>query len=299
MTVNASAAARPSTDLSRAEQEFGDDPIRVRESDHYAQEYVGGFVDRWDELIDWERRAEGEGQFFVEQLKARGVRTVLDAATGTGFHSVRLLQEGFDTTSADGSPQMLAKAFGNGIRHGGHVLRVVNADWRWLSRDVPGTYDAIICLGNSFTHLFEEHDRRKALAEFHSMLKPDGVLIIDQRNYDAVLDGGSGANRTYYYCGESVSAEPDHVDDGLARYKYTFPDGDQYFLNMYPLRKNYLRGLLRDAGFQRIDTYGDFQETYADTTPDYYIHVAEKAYRPAEELAELDAKHVDGLTPRS
>src|SRR5690606_11522842 len=136
------------------------------ESDHYTNEYVVSFVEKWDELIDWKKRAESEGSFFIDQLKARGVKSVLDVATGTGFHSVWLLEEGFETVSADGSPQMLAKAFSNGLAYGGHILRVVNADWRYLNRDVHGQYDAIICLGNSFTHLFSERDRRKALAEF-------------------------------------------------------------------------------------------------------------------------------------
>src|SRR5690606_8662009 len=189
MTNNAPTGSTidPTESLVLKDQVFGDNPLEVRDTDHYTQEYVGGIVDKWDELIDWKRRAEGEGRFFIEQLRKRGAQKVLDVATGTGFHSVRLLEEGFDTVSADGSPQMLAKAFRNGLKHGGHVLRVVNADWRWLSRDVPGEFDAIICLGNSFTHLFNEHDRRKALAEFYSKLKHDGVLIIDQRNYDAIL----------------------------------------------------------------------------------------------------------------
>uniref|UniRef100_UPI0031F0843E glycine/sarcosine N-methyltransferase n=1 Tax=Salinactinospora qingdaonensis TaxID=702744 RepID=UPI0031F0843E len=228
--------------------------------------------------MDWKGRYESEGSFFVDQLKARGVKKVLDVATGTGFHSVRLLEEGFDTVSADGSPEMLAKAFANGYSYGGHILRVVNADWRWLNRDVHGTYDAIICLGNSFTHLFSEGDRRKALAEFYAMLNHDGVLIIDQRNYDALLDGNYGNTHTYYYCGEDVAAEPDHVDEGLARFVYRFPDQSKYYLNMFPLRKNYMRRLMREVGFQRIDTYGDFQETYKGGDPDFYIHIAEKSY---------------------
>lgn len=273
--------------VAREEQVFGDNPLEVRESDHYTHEYVGGFVDKWDDLIDWKRRYESEGRFFIDQLKARGVKSVLDAAAGTGFHSVRLLEEGFETVSVDGSPQMLAKAFQNGLDYGGHILRVVHADWRWLNRDVHGEYDAIICLGNSFTHLFSERDRRKALAEFYAMLKHDGVLIIDQRNYDSILDNGFSSKHTYYYAGEDVSAEPDYVDEGLARFKYTFPDKSEFFLNMYPLRKNYMRGLLRDVGFQRIDTYGDFQETYADQDPDFFIHVAEKTYRDEEALTDM------------
>ncbi|GAA3358376.1 class I SAM-dependent methyltransferase [Saccharopolyspora gregorii] len=281
------AAEDPAELVAREEQVFGDNPLEVRESDHYTHEYVGGFVDKWDDLIDWKKRYESEGRFFIDQLKARGVESVLDVATGTGFHSVRLLEEGFETVSADGSPQMLAKAFSNGLTYGGHILRVVHADWRWLNRDVHGEYDAIICLGNSFTHLFSERDRRKALAEFYAMLKHDGVLIIDQRNYDAILDDGFSSKHTYYYAGDDVSAEPDHVDEGLARFKYTFPDKSEFFLNMYPLRKNYVRRLLREVGFQRIDTYGDFQETYADQDPDFFIHVAEKNYRTEEELSDV------------
>jgi sarcosine/dimethylglycine N-methyltransferase len=173
---------------------------------------------------------------------------------------------------------MLARAFSNGLSYGGHILRVVHADWRWLNRDVHGEYDAIVCLGNSFTHLFSERDRRKALAEFYAVLKHDGILILDQRNYDAILDNGFSSKHTYYYCGEDVTAEPAHVDEGLARFRYTFPDQSQYHLNMFPLRKDYTRRLMREVGFQRIDTFGDFQETFAIGEPDFLIHVAEKRY---------------------
>ena len=92
-------------------QEFGDAPTEVRESTHYKHEYVQTFVDKWDELIDWRARYESEGKFFVQQLRDRGVKSVLDVATGTGFHSVRLLEEGFETVvSADGSAEMLRLA---------------------------------------------------------------------------------------------------------------------------------------------------------------------------------------------
>src|SRR5690625_973513 len=259
------------------EQAFGEDPLQVRETDHYTDEYVGGFVEKWDDLIDWKGRYESEGRFFVDLLKARGVKSVLDVATGTGFHSVRLLKEGFQTVSADGSAEMLGKAFHNGQQHD-ELLQIVQADWRWLNRDVQETFDAVVCLGNSFTHLFSERDRRKALAEFYAVLKHDGILILDQRNYDAMLDSGFSSKHQYYYCGEDVVAEPEHIDDGLARFAYTFSDNTRYHLNMFPLRKDYTRRLLRDVGFQRGNTYGDVQATFRDADPDYLIHVAETGY---------------------
>jgi glycine/sarcosine/dimethylglycine N-methyltransferase len=266
------------------------DPVKIRDTDHYQHEYIERFVEKWDDLIDWDARAESEGDFFIRELRKRGVRRVLDVATGTGFHSVRLQQAGFDVVSADGNPNMLARAFQNG-RERGLILRCVQGDWRWLNRDVHGVFDAIICLGNSFTHLHSEHDRRKALAEFYALLRHDGVLILDQRNYDSMLDEEYSSTDRFYYCGEDVTAEPEYVDPGLARFRYEFPDGEVYHLNMYPLRKDYTRRLLGEVGFQRIYTYGDFKETYDRDDPDFYIHVAEKRYVPPARLEGDSASH--------
>jgi sarcosine/dimethylglycine N-methyltransferase len=263
-------------DLQLRDQDYGENPLEDRETDLYRAEYVMGFVEKWDELIDWNARSQSEGQFFIDILHARGKETVLDVATGTGFHSVRLTEAGFDVISADGSAAMLAKAFGNAQRRG-LILRTVQADWRQLNRSINGKYDAIICLGNSFTHLHDEQDRRRALAEFYAALRHDGILVLDQRNYDEMLDHGFTSKHKYYYCGDRVSAEPEYIDGGLARFKYTFPDGAQYTLNMFPLRKNYVRRLMREAGFERVRTYGDFQETYQENEPDFFIHVAEKS----------------------
>lgn len=259
------------------EQDYGEDPIAVRESDQYRMEYIQSFVEKWDDLIDWEARALSEGQFFIDILRARSKHKILDVATGTGFHSIQLLKAGFDVMSADGNAAMLAKAFEN-AKEQNLILKIVQADWRWLNKDVHSKYDAIICLGNSFTHLFEENDRRRVLAEFYAALRHDGLLIIDQRNYDSILDHGFSSKHKYYYCGDKVTAEPEHVDEGLARFRYAFPDGSEYKLNMFPLRKNYTRKLLKEAGFQRIRTYGDFQETFQENDPDFFVHVAEKEY---------------------
>jgi len=255
----------------------GNSPLSIRKSDHYQAEYIQAFVQKWDELIDWKARARGEGSFFIDLLRRLGVQKVLDVATGTGFHSVQLLKAGFQVTSADGNATMLTKAFENARRED-FVLRTIQADWRWLSRDVHDKYDAIICLGNSFTHLFSEQDRRRALAEFYSALRHDGVLILDQRNYDALIDCGTKPKHAFYYCGKLVKAEPEHLDEGLARFRYQFPDGSVFHLNMFPLRREYTRRLLREVGFQDVQTYGDFQATFHEPEPDFLVHVASKAY---------------------
>ena len=52
---------------------------------------------------------------------------------------------------------------------------------------------------------------------------------------------------------------------------------------MYPLRKNYVRNLMKEVGFQTITTYGDFQETYHSDEPDFFVHVADKKYELEED----------------
>lgn len=269
-------------DTSSSVQDYGEDPLKVRATDQYKNEYISGFVDKWDDLIDWDSRAASEGHFFIDELKKRGKHRILDVATGTGFHSIRLLKEGFDVTSVDGSFEMLAKAFENG-RKRGEILKTIHADWRWLNKDVHGKYDAVICLGNSFTHLFSETDRRKTLAEFYAALRHDGILILDQRNYNMILDEGFSTKHTYYYCGDNVKAEPEHVDEGLARFRYEFPDGSRYNLNMFPLREEYTKKLMREVGFPTVNTYGDFKETYHQEKPDFLVHIADKGYRSPDE----------------
>ncbi len=259
-------------------------PFPATRTDRYQEEYIAGFVAKWDELIGWDKRAAAEGSFFIDLLRAHGARSVLDAATGTGFHSIRLKQAGFDVTSVDGCERMIERAEIN-ARRLGLRLRTVQADWRFLGLHVEGEFDALICLGNSFTHLFDDAGRRRALAEYYARLRPGGLLILDHRNYDALLDHGIQPRHKVYYCGEGVHARPVHVDPGLARFRYEFPDGAAYHLDMFPLRKAYVRQLLSGAGFQNVKTYGDFKAAYLETEPDFFIQTARKPVGLAEGAA--------------
>ena len=75
----------------------------------------------------------------------------------------------------------------------------------------------------------------------------------------------------------TISVASEYVDDGLT-VCYEFPDGSSYRLNMFPPRKRYVRRLVKVVGFQKVKTYGDFQESYEEDDPDFFIHVAEKTY---------------------
>jgi SAM-dependent methyltransferase len=238
-------------------------------------QYQPSFVDRWDDLIDWEKRRRGEGDFFISALRRIEARRVLDAATGTGFHSVSLAAAGFDVTSVDGSATMLARAATNAARHG-IALKPVHADWCRLDEAIDRKFDAVLCLGSSFPHLFSEHDRRRALAAFFHVLRPGGMLIIDHRNFDAIRAFRYRASGRYYYCGSGVAVTIAHVDESVCRFRYVFQDEASYELEVYPMLRHELRELLTQAGFTAIETYGDFRADADLDRSDFVIHTARK-----------------------
>ena len=243
--------------------------------DDLLSQYQPTFVDRWDSLINWEKRRESEQDFFSSVLRRANAQRVLDAATGTGFHSIMLADAGFAVTSVDGSREMLSRAVVNGDERG-IPLHAVHADWCDLGKSITGQFDAIVCLGSSFPHLFNEADRRSALAAFSAALKPGGLLIIDHRNFDAIRAHRYKSSGRYYYCGTGVTVSVDYVDASICRFRYVFPDEASYTLEVYPIGSEELKTLLADSGFVAVDTYGDFRIDWDSFTPDFLIHIARK-----------------------
>jgi len=48
-------------------------------------------------------------------------------------------------------------------------------------------FDAVLCLGNSLPHLIQDEDINFTLIDFFACLKPGGLLLIQNRNFDAVM----------------------------------------------------------------------------------------------------------------
>jgi len=96
-------------------------------------------------------------------------------ACGTGRLMAILESEGYAVTGVDLSPEMLALARPR-VRG-----RLIQGDMRAL--EFSGEFDAVLCLGSSFTYMSTDSDALKALTGFHGALRPGGVLVFD--NFDA------------------------------------------------------------------------------------------------------------------
>jgi len=236
-------------------------------------QYSAAVVSFWDSLIDWQKRREGEGDFYINNLRKHGVKTVLDFACGTGYDSIRLLEEGFKVTSSDGSTNNLVKAHIN-AEDAGVTLDASICDWRRLERHFNTQFDAAICLGNSFCHLFEAEDRRDVLKQVAALLPSGGVFIIDQHNFDKILDKGFSSKHKYVYAGDAVDVRVAAKNDSYLKLIYSAKTAE-YHLEIYPIRAKELKTLLKEVGFE-VTTYGDFNPKFSKYDPDFLQHVCVK-----------------------
>ncbi len=241
----------------------------------YARQYSQDFVSRWDELIDWDKRSAGEGTFFTELLFSVGACSVLDVSTGSGFHAVQLRKAGFRVCANDGSQTMVDRAKINFARHKLNIP-ITCCDWLDLDPRKLGTFDAVLCLGSSLCHVFDEDERIAVLRRFHSLLRPGGVLVVDQRNFQAILEGNFRSSGRYYYCGTTARVTLGEVSESLCEFVYSFSDDETYRLRVAPIRPQQLRREISRAQFRGVKSFGDFKPMYDPMHSDFIIHVAHR-----------------------
>ena len=247
------------------------------ESETYKHEYTDEFVNRWDKLIGWEGRAKGEDGFFESLLDQYNCKSVADIATGTGFHAIVLADQGYEVTATDGAEAMVEKTVENARQMDVTLKDAKTVDWRELDTVFAhNSFDSLLCLGNALTHLFDEDDRRRSLQAMMNVLKPGGILVLDHRNYDKILDHGYDNKHQYYYVGSGVDARPAIIQDDMVRFEYSYPDGNTFHLTMFPLRQSYVRRLMDETGFTEVHSYGDFDRKYDPENVDFLQVVARK-----------------------
>ncbi|MEV0378445.1 methyltransferase domain-containing protein [Nonomuraea sp. NPDC050643] len=140
-----------------------------------------------DEVVDFPGVIGGTSSENLELIEAtvrtlpRGA-TVLDCACGIGTDAMALNHAGFQVTATDGSPAMAAEA----RRRLPAEVQVLVARWERLPAAVSaaGSYELVLCLGNSLVHAGSHEAMVAALTGMREVLSPTGTLIVDSRNWE-------------------------------------------------------------------------------------------------------------------
>ena len=148
-------------------------------------EFYNRLAKAFDVMTDWKSRLAYEMPFIRRTLNQHNVRTLLDVACGTGWHSIALAQEGCKVLGCDASPAMIERARTNAAQAGVNV-RFEVFDFTHLDK-FSETFEAILCLGNSLPHLLSQQALVKALRQMRARLKSGGVVVLHNLNYDLRL----------------------------------------------------------------------------------------------------------------
>lgn len=149
------------------------------------QEFYDRLAVFFDVMTDWPGRLAYEMP-FIRQLIGEPVRRVLDAACGTGWHSIALAETGYEVTGADISAVMIERARANALARGADAS-FVQATFSDLPTIAGPGFDVVLCLGNSLVHVLDEGALGQSLAGMAGCLRPGGLLLLHNLNYDKRL----------------------------------------------------------------------------------------------------------------
>jgi len=149
-------------------------------------DFYDALAPMFDVMTDWEARLAAEGPFLQSVLAEAGAKQVLDAACGSGGHALWLARQGYFVAGADVSPVMIALAQQKAAAAGLNVPFAVSdlANLQPANLEPSTAYDAVLCLGNSLPHLLTQAELVAALREMAGVLRPGGVLVLQNLNYD-------------------------------------------------------------------------------------------------------------------
>lgn len=225
------------------------------------------FSEDYDRFVNWPGRLAFELPFIEQKLHEVGARRVLDAATGTGQHVIALAQRGYQADGADLSEGMIEVARRNAAQAGVQADFYV-AGFGELEGVLGPPYDAVLCLGNSLPHLLSREALAAALADFAAVLHPGGLLLVQNRNFDAVLaeqgrwmepQSAQEGEREWLFV-RFYDFRADGLIDfnilTLARQSGGAWAQRRSLTQLYPLRQSELEATLIAAGFTQVTSYG-------------------------------------------
>ncbi len=139
----------------------------------------------YDVMVNWQERLQKEAPFLLGLLRRAGARRVLDVGCGTGRHAIHLAEQGFEVLGADPSQEMIERARQNARGRAG--VQFAQAGFGSLREAAQGDFDAVLCLGNTLPHIRSQSDLVAALVDMAAVLRPGGLLVVQQLNYDRIL----------------------------------------------------------------------------------------------------------------
>ena len=232
------------------------------------------FAEYYDAVINWKKRLAREMPLLEELARSAGPR-VLVPACGTGGHVAALAERGFSVLGFDADEDAVAFAQqrinqeADAISAAGGEAKVSLLKMEQAGELGPA-HDAAFCLGNALPGISGEGQLLAALKGIAGALRAGGILLTQNLNYD--LRWKEKAHWFPLLSGETAKEEVLLVK--FAGYEQQAINFHAVFLareksgakwqshvrssQQTPLFRSLLAQLLTQAGFGRLQFWGDY-----------------------------------------
>jgi SAM-dependent methyltransferase len=226
------------------------------DSDWWRSWFGPGYLALYDEYLA--ERTPIEVDQLERLLGLEPPLRILDLPCGQGRHAIELARRGYDVTGVDLSPFMLKVAEERARTEGVRV--------RWLTGDmrepIAGErFDSVLNLFTSLGYFADEADDRKVVGAAAVMLGPGGRFVLEVINGERVI--ARFQEREWFTVGQAAVVERRSLDASARRMvvERTVNTPNDTEVSVHAIRLYGGRdvdAMLRSAGFNRVDLYGDW-----------------------------------------
>ena len=239
---------------------------------HWAE--VPDVVDAIIRLCSYNSYGETSQKIWHEPLTSKP--KILDLCCGLGRISTALALTGFDVTGVDITESFLKTAKEDAKAENLNI-EYIHADSRLFVR--PEYFDSIVNLYISFGYFQDKDDDLKVLRNVYDSLKKSGTFIIETLGKEIAVKNFI-ESEWFERAGCKVLTEYEPLDSWtfLKNRWILLKDGKTiektFTQRLYSASE--LREILKQAGFQKIDIIGDWDETPYDHRARMLIAVCQK-----------------------
>jgi SAM-dependent methyltransferase len=234
---------------------------------------------RWVDFVDPERRLQTERPFLYDLLTGSRLE-VFDAGLGMGVEATFFAKRGCIVTGNEISEGFRNLARTYAAKYGVN-FEITSVDWRELDLTFGRSgFDLLLLLGNSFCLLPDPDDRILVARNLRRICRDGGRLVIDQRNFDyilnnrrEILNGHFRYTGSVMFCGRVVIGRPVLITSQRVRFAYGEPRKEPLgYLDMYPAQMGEMQAIFSEAGFRDVRIFSDFTPGYRGDA-DFYEYI--------------------------
>ncbi|GAB1157251.1 class I SAM-dependent methyltransferase [Paenibacillus illinoisensis] len=228
----------------------------------------------YDQINLWGK----DDEFFLALLKSLNVKSIADLGCGTGRWTTHLAQNGYTITAID--PHEEAIELARSKVDSGHVNWIVGDS----SNLQTNTYDAVIMTANVAQVFLTDDSWKQVTSDVFRSLKAGGHFIFDTRNPLVKVWEEWEKDMSPDTAKDRLSGDPLEIYteyEGFEQDVYTFYETVKNTKTNEVLvhekmqirfrKQGELDESLKQAGFSKIETYGDWEFKYANSESRSFI----------------------------